>query len=134
MTSKIDGWVDGRHRPLINIRFVEGRRSHTQPALIDTGFNGYLLMQAGAVHSKIPHRNLGSGFDVEVVGGLLRVSQSIATIAWLGEEIQTELLFSAIPITQKKDTVPLLVGTKLLGGSELNIDFLAEILRITKAN
>jgi predicted aspartyl protease len=93
--------------------------------LIDTGFNGELLLPF-SMRDRVPHRKIAGKDQVETVGGTIEADKASATIDWIDGPRDVELLFSAEHVALRRNVVPLLVGTRLLSGCRLMIDFLEE--------
>jgi predicted aspartyl protease len=132
--DRFDGWVDGRLRPLINVRFW---RDKTVCALVDTGFNGHLLWEATEAElSEFPGELSGLYESVEVAGGRVLAGLGWTSIQWLGEEgvfIGVET-FIALSDKRRKPGDPVaLLGTALLTGTTLAVDFSSGTLRIQRS-
>lgn|GEM_PF-862731 len=130
MTSLISGWVDAHHRATVNVRFRDAHRSFVVPGWIDTGFNGELLYQ-GSVPKEISHILSLTRTEVQVVGGTIRVLQAAAYVDWMNETRKVRMLISPSPLGGKH-SIPLLIGTGMLSGFRLEIDYLDQLVRIVR--
>jgi predicted aspartyl protease len=131
-TRNIVGWVDDRRRPLINLRVWR----EDVCALVDTGFNGYLLWEASESDGADFPGELSSLYEsIEVAGGQALVMLAWTNIDWLGEEGDYTGVETFVSLTAKRtragDPVAY-VGTALLTGATLVVDFLAATLRIER--
>jgi predicted aspartyl protease len=131
-TRNIVGWVDDRRRPLINLRVWRNGVC----ALVDTGFNGYLLWEASESDGADFPGELSSLYEsIEVAGGQALVVLAWTNIDWLGEEGDYTGVETFVSLTAKRtragDPVAY-VGTALLTGATLVVDFLAATLRIER--
>jgi predicted aspartyl protease len=127
------GWIDSRHWPLINLRFW---REKTVCALLDTGFNGYLLWEAGEL-SEFPGELTSLYESVEVAGGNILVNLAWASIQWFGEEgVYTGVeTFVAVSHKRRRAGDPsALLGTALLTGTTVIADFANGTLRIQQSS
>jgi predicted aspartyl protease len=105
--------------------------------LVDTGFNGHLLWEAAEADlSEFPGELTGLYESVEVAGGNVLAGLAWTSIQWLGEEegvyvgVETFVAISDRRHT-RGDPVALL-GTALLTGATLTVDFAGGSLRIHK--
>jgi len=114
----------GSVSPSLEARILIGLadREHVE-RIIDTGFDGALVLPRDLVVSLgLP---ILGGEEIELVGGLLSWADiSLATVRWLGEEREAEIL-----ITESPDH---LIGTELLQGTRLTIDYVGRTVSITK--
>ncbi len=111
VTAQLEAWL--------RIRTASGESAE---CLLDTGFNGSLMLPREMV-SRLGLQVLGR-VSVIAAGGI----KSIADIAeleieWLGERRWTEVLVSA-----SEDT---LLGTEMLEGTRLTIDYAAHTVTIS---
>jgi hypothetical protein len=132
-TRSIIGRVDDRRRPLINLRVW---REQDVCALVDTGFNGYLLWEASeSTGADFPGEISSLYESIEVAGGQALVALAWTSIDWLGEEGDYIGVETFVSLTGKRaragDPVAY-VGTALLRGATLIVDFLAATLRIER--
>src|SRR5262249_42859978 len=104
----------------ILIRF--GDRAHVE-CIIDTGFDGALVLPRDLVDSLgLP---ILGGEEIELVGDLRAwVNISLGNVRWLGEDRDAEIL-----ISEGNDC---LIGTELLCGTRLTIDYAGGTVSITK--
>jgi predicted aspartyl protease len=105
-------------------------------ALVDTGFNGYLLWEASESDGADFPGELSSLYEsIEVAGGRALVALAWTSIDWLGEEGDCTEVETFVSLTGKRtragDPVAY-VGTALLTGATLIVDFLAGTLRIER--
>ena len=132
MAATVSGWVDARRRSLITVQCGDNNEAIT--AWVDTGFNGALLFEATRSNlEQLPVRLTRLYGMVEVVGGSTVSAFGRTTISWLGERVEVE---SVVALTDKHhgrgDPIAF-VGTALLSGSTLAIDFLNGVVRIDHA-
>lgn len=128
-SEKITGWVDARLRPLILVRFG-GATEVSMPGLVDTGFNGELLLPEDLI-GRIPHTLLGVRERIDTAAGSPVVTRAISHIVWFGSFVEVDVWIT--PTTQRfKDPVPLLIGTRLLSGLRLTVDFSEGLVSIQK--
>jgi predicted aspartyl protease len=121
--SEVVGHVDLRNRPLANIS-ISGREDAVL-ALIDTGFNGHLLMHED-VAEQFGLVMTGAAARVELAGRELRqFSVADGRILWFGELRQVPVLISAdeSPRRGGPDEPLVLLGTALLNPHKLIVDF-----------
>ena len=113
------------------MRLLFAGRDDEVIALLDTGFNGALLMAEAdvadlgvRVSPLASHAKMGDGRVVE-----LRRAQ--CTVYWLGELRRTEVLVSSEPDQHRGPDEPVVViGTQLLAPNMLLIDFSAGSVEI----
>jgi predicted aspartyl protease len=126
--AKIIGSVDDLGRPIIRIE-APGRDGLA--AVVDTGFNRSLLLLAADA--------LSLGFSIkqktEIVelGTTERVTVRRASgeIFWLGKTLRVEALISNEPTPiYRPDTARALIGTELLSGTLLLVDFASRLVEI----
>lgn len=105
------GWVNPSLEAIVRLHFLDGAE-HT--FVIDTGFDGALIMPRPIVES------LGLAIhaveDLKLAQGKAQVESTLAKILWLGEERDAQVL-----ITEDES----LIGTELLRGTRLTIDYVA---------
>jgi predicted aspartyl protease len=125
--------VDDRRRPLINLRVW---RDQNVCALVDTGFNGYLLWEASESNGTDFPGELSSRYEsIEVAGGQALVVLAWTSIDWLGEEgvyVGVETFVSLTGRRARAGDPVAYVGTALLTGTTLIVDFLAATLQIER--
>lgn len=136
-TNRIDGlsgWVDDRRRPLLNLRLV---RDEVVCVLVDTGFNGYLLWEGGMGNGSTFPGELSPLYElVEVAGATILVNLASVDIQWFGDEgrvTRVETLVSISGKQQAPGNPAALLGTALLSGMILVVDFLDATLRIERS-
>ena len=125
--------MDDRRRPLINLRVW---RDQSVCALVDTGFNGYLLREASESNGTDFPGELSSLYEsIEVAGGQALVVLAWTSIDWLGEEgayVGVETFVSLTGRRARAGDPVAYVGTALLTGTTLIADFLAATLQIER--
>lgn len=130
---RLDGWIDNRRRPLVNLRFWQDR---LVCALVDTGFNGNLLWEASEADvSEFPGEISSLYESVEVAGSQVLVSLAWTSFQWLDEEgIYTGVeAFVTVSAKRRRSGDPgCLLGTALLTGTILTVDFPGQTLRIQR--
>ncbi|HEY7299323.1 MAG TPA: hypothetical protein VH684_15560 [Xanthobacteraceae bacterium] len=128
--SELVGHVDGRERPLIRVPIPDQDRSFL--ALVDTGFNGWLLMEAvdaaslGFVLSEL-------ALSVEFAGrGHNHLGVAHGYIVWFGRRHRVEVLVSTARAGRPAlpDEPVALLGTRLLRPHQLTVDFGAHTVSI----
>jgi predicted aspartyl protease len=131
--SEIVGHVDLRNRPLTKIE-ISGREDAVL-ALIDTGFNGHLLMHED-VAQQLGLVMTGAAAKVELAGHELRqFPVADGTVVWFGELRRIPVLISAeeSPPRAGPDEPAVLLGTALLNPHKLTIDFAMRRVVIAQA-
>ena len=114
------GWVDDLDDALISVELGGGRAIEF---VIDTGFDGELLLPLDfAEILKLPL--LGERNLLVVGGGTITAFTSIVKIDWLGVQRTTELILS--------EGTDQLIGTRLLRGTLLGIDYINHLVEIEK--
>ena len=112
----------------MRIEFEDGRDSVL--ALLDTGFNGELMM------SNLDAVRLGvvlqqSKRTVEVAGGRhVDVQRGLLPIRWLGRLRRTEVFVTNAPSPVRPDDPVALLGTKLLTPNLLLVDFQSNTVEV----
>ena len=126
--SKVTGRVDRLGRPVVRIE-IPGGESFL--ALIDTGFNGELMV------AKVDAQMLGLTIttkvaDVTVAGDLVQsVLEGIGSIRWLDVTRRVEIHIStAVPHRTMDDDPIAMIGTRLLSPHLLLIDFVQGTVEI----
>jgi predicted aspartyl protease len=110
---------------------MSGRHVRTIPALVDTGFNGELLISGGS-SSRIPHQLTSGQEDIDVIGtSSIRVARGITTIRWFGRERTTKLWITPAAST-RHDPILLLLGTRLLSGMILTVNLHEDLVTIAQ--
>jgi predicted aspartyl protease len=116
MTSRIIGWIDVRHRPLINLTIPE--KAKPVPALVDTGFTGQLLTDWFGADAFSWHPT-GLFEQVEAVGGSPLTVIAQASIFWRGSERTVTMdIIVGDPPPRRGDPVAI-IGTELLASSRV---------------
>jgi predicted aspartyl protease len=128
--SELIGHADDRERPLVRVFLPEQDRSFL--SLVDTGFNGWLLMEAiDAVALGFALTEIA--VPVEFAGrGQSRLVIAHGHILWFGQRQAIEVLVSMARgggITSPDQPVVLL-GTRLLSPRLLQIDFETRMVSI----
>ena len=126
--AKIIGSVDDLGRPIIRLE-VPGRDGLV--AVVDTGFNRSLLLLATdalslgfAIKQKTEIVELGTTERVTV-------RRASGEIFWLGKKLRVEALISNEPTpVYRPDTARALIGTELLFGTLLLVDFASRLVEI----
>jgi predicted aspartyl protease len=126
--AKVTGSVDDLGRPVVRIE-VPGRDGVL--AVIDTGFNRALLLEAREAQA------MGFVLTEEIesveLGTSVRaiVRAAIGRIMWLGREVKVQAFVSTEPSTTNRSNIArALVGTELLAGCLLLVDFATRIVEI----
>jgi len=105
--------------------------------LVDTGFNGYLLWECSASNlSDFPGELSPLYESVEVAGGTILTALAAVYIQWFeGEGVYTrvEALVSVSTKQHRSGDPTAFVGTALLSGMALVVDFLGATLRIERS-
>jgi clan AA aspartic protease len=116
------GKVNSLREALVEIRFRDGERFE---CIVDTGFNGTLMLPRPFVdHLQIP---IIGTLPFELVGGARIIGQvALAHIEWLDEEREVEVVVS--------DSYDGLIGTELLTGTTLNINYISRSVRISNTS
>jgi len=111
----ITGFVNELEEPIIELALVLGDQSKNLPAVIDTGFNGYLSVSTEYVKNS---DWLFIGYEeYELASGeVVRAKTFLGDIIFDNKQMTIFILLS-----QSKD---ILVGTRLLGDKTLFIDFM----------
>lgn len=129
-TSSLLGWVDDRRRPLINFRVW---RERTVCALVDTGFNGYLLWEN--LPSDLPDFGETTLLyeEVDVAGGRILVMLGTVRAHWFDEQDRYSDVESLFAVSNRQVRVGdpvVLLGTAMLSGKVLVVDFTDSAVRI----
>jgi len=130
--DRLTGWIDGRRRPLVNVRLGDGK---IVCALVDTGFNGYLLWE-GSVGGQLGFPGELSPLyrPIEVAGGKILANLGMITIQWFHDLISIETLVATTTAKQHRSGDPVLfIGTALLSGMSLFVDFLNGSVHIERS-
>ena len=115
-----NGWVDADRNAFVSLRLAKGEPIE---CLIDTGFNRELFLPLDLAES-LELRFTGEQEFIVAGGARLTGFTSLVDIEWLG----TRRLAEAI-LHEGND---LLIGTALLQGTRLNIDYIYNTVQIEK--
>ena len=129
-TDRLTGWIDERRRPLINLHILG---DEIACALVDTGFNGYLLWEDSTDNLLEFPGELSQLYEsIEVAGGKILVAIGVLSIKWFDEADFTaiETLVSISAKKHRPGDPAVFVGTSLLSGKMLFVDFLNGTLLI----
>lgn len=117
----IRGFVNENDEPLVPITLLLKNRSRRFRAVLDTGFNGYLSIPEAVIQRS------GWTFvgyeEYEIATGD-RVRERV----YLGDVIFDRQRFTTHAVTSRAEDV--LIGTRLLSGKALHIDFKKRTVRI----
>jgi clan AA aspartic protease len=119
----VNGEVDKRNRALITILIrnkIDGQ-SHQVVAWIDTAFDGHLVFS----QNLIDQLGLESLVETEAIladGSKVALETFICFVEWFGERVPVQVIAN-------EGRFPLL-GTELLAGRELSINYLTKELRL----
>jgi clan AA aspartic protease len=106
------GWVNSSLEAIVSLRFSNGV---AYDFIVDTGFDGALVLPRPIV------KGLGltilSIEPVKLAKGITEMESALAKVFWLGKECDAQAL-----ITEDEY---LLLGTELLKGTRLTIDYIA---------
>ena len=126
--AKLVGGVDELGRPIVRVD-VPGHDGFL--AVVDTGFNGSLMLQRSEATTQgfLGNKRLAVvelGTTAQVV-----VEKATGSISWLGRELRVEALISNQPAPiQRPDTARALLGTELLADCLLLVDFATRVVEI----
>jgi predicted aspartyl protease len=126
--AKLTGSVDDLGRPVVRIE-VPGRDGCL--AVVDTGFNRSLLLTAAEART-MGFTILMRTEDVEL-GTSLRVTVREATgiLRWLDRDVEVRAFISDEPVSDHRpDTARALLGTEMLRGCLLLVDFANGVVEI----
>ena len=114
------GNVNAHLEAVIEIRFVEGE---TFECVVDTGFDGALILPASVAQSlNLP---TVARLAFELVGGArMTADVALGEIEWLGQRHTVEVILS--------ESDDALIGTEMLDGATLYIDYADRSVTITK--
>ena len=110
------GWVNSSLEAIVRLRFSNGVE---QNFIIDTGFDGALMLPRFIVESL--GLTISDSEEVKLAKGETEMESALAKIIWLGEERYAQVL-----VTEDES----LIGTELLRGTCLTIDYVALITSI----
>jgi len=118
--ATVTGKVTDRLESLVKLRLIAGREIE---CLVDTGFGGGALMLPQTIVDEIGLPIVGHEADLGLVGGEKTSADiALAQIEWLGEVRSVDVLV--------KDDM--LIGTQLLEGTQLVVDYEARTLTIDR--
>jgi predicted aspartyl protease len=126
--ARVRGNVDDLGRPVVRIE-VPGRDGFL--AVVDTGFNRALLLQTAEAAAMGFVRT--DNEEIVELGTALRAKTVIAigSIRWLDRVIRVGALVSDEPVTlNRPNSARALIGTELLAGCLLLVDFAARVVEI----
>jgi predicted aspartyl protease len=126
--AKIVGAIDDLGRPVVRVE-VPGRDGFL--AVVDTGFNRSLLLQAAEAAAMGFIRT--DSEEIVELGTTARASvvPALGTIRWLDRTLQVEAFVSDEPAaTNRPDTARALLGTALLADCLLLVDFSGRVVEI----
>lgn len=107
--GKIEGGVDARGRPVVRIAFFGVTDDIL--ALVDTGFNGQLMLSESDASSH-GIQSTGVYSSAELASGEVRqIGEARAVVQWMGEQRRVEVLLSAQPLKRGADEPIALIGT-----------------------
>lgn len=129
VVATVVGSVDQRRRPIIRLQ-ISGARDDVV-ALLDTGFNGELLVAQQDVQRLGVNVRPLSSQAIMGDGSVVEVRRGDCSIMWLGSTRRTEVLVSSVFVRAKlADDPVVLIGTQLLSPNLLLIDFAAATVEI----
>lgn len=121
--AKVIGNVDDLGRPVVRLEFPNGEGCL---AVVDTGFNRSILLLAtqAAAFGFVIEQNTEA---VELATTVrVEVRRAIGTILWLGRAVTVDALISNEAASiHRPDVARALIGTELLNGCLLLVDFVA---------
>ena len=128
---KLFGNVDLRGRPVVRIGRADGGDDFL--AVVDTGFNGELLVSS----EDVPRIGVAASrvvATVELAGGLLQdVEQAKIEIMWMGRSRLVDIFIGIEPAVRKSTDEPIaLIGTGLLRPHLMLIDFQSGTVEIER--
>ena len=117
----LEGCVNDNDEPIVSIRLILRTKPMQFPAVIDTGFNGYL-----SVPKKLVQKSTWYFAGIEEYE--LATGDQVKQQIYLGNIIfGEERILTYVVTSNSKD---ILIGTKLLKSKLLTIDFLSRCLTI----
>jgi predicted aspartyl protease len=126
--AKLIGSIDQLVRPLARVKLL--KRDEELLALIDTGFNGELMMGLDAARVKGVEFDEKLATDEYASGEIRDVFEGRLEIQWPGQRRRVSVLVSDVIPPPKADAPAALIGTRLLRPHLLMIDFGADTLEI----
>ena len=119
----LKGRVNSRDEPIVRISLLSStNRSQSHFAVIDTGFNGTLSLPESLIQ-RLGWRWIGHESYEIATGDVVREKVYVGRIRWLGRAQEVDVVAS-----HAKD---ILIGTRLLEGRQLSIDFRRRHVRIS---
>ena len=126
--AKLTGSVDERGRPLVRVNTIGGGDDFS--AMVDTGFNGDLMMgMSAALETKVDLNKVVERVELGT-GQIEQVRTGTLCIDWLGQRLIVRVLVSFTWPPQRREGPIALIGTRLLRPHLLPIDFDADTLEI----
>lgn len=128
----LEGWIDDIDQPFVRLRL--GRLEDPSPVVIDTGFNGQLLM------SRI--LAIEAGFEISdskqsvTLGDEQEQSlrRAHGTVDWFGiHRSVVAFVYEPSQSEKRRPSRPAKIGTQLLNDARLEIDFVARAVRISRS-
>ncbi len=124
------GSVDARGRPCLRVDLLGARAGFL--AVLDTGFNGELMM-SGAAAAKCGFSISSVQTRVEVAAGSTAVvNEARGTVVWMGVQRHVEVLVHRQQPPVIADEPVALIGTRLLTPHRLTIDFDAGTVEVAE--
>lgn len=122
MPADLIGTVEPDGRPTVGIR-VEGR---AQPlvSIVDTGFNGKIWVPSSVAEGP-GFEPLGSEYVTLADGSVIEVVVATTTIDWFGRWEEVAVIAGGMGEP--------LIGTAMLVGCRLEVDFAVGSVRVTRA-
>jgi predicted aspartyl protease len=126
--SKEAGRIDYRGRPIVRLETLAGE---TFLALVDTGFNGQLLLSdqdARVLGFKVDTTSVKASLAGDIVE---KMNSGRGIIKWMGKQRQVELIVSSKRPALRRDDDPIaLIGSGLLTPHLLFIDYQTKSVEI----
>jgi clan AA aspartic protease len=119
----IQGRVNPRGEPVVHISLISStNRSRSYTAVIDTGFNGTLSLSESLIR-RLGWRWIGHESYEIATGDVVREKVFVGLVRWMQRIREVDVVAS-----HARD---ILIGTRLLQGNRLFIDFLKCRVRIS---
>jgi hypothetical protein len=119
---------------LINLHVLHGGRDRLLCAWIDTGFNGSLLWESATASLLDFPGEISSLYQsVEVAGGTIMASLGDLSVKWFAESgvySRVETLVARTDRDRPRQEPQVLIGTALLSGKILTVDFLDGLVAV----
>ena len=117
------GRVNPRGEPLVHISLISStNRSQSHSAVIDTGFNGTLSLPESLIQ-RLGWRWIGHESYEIATGDIVREKVFVGRVRWMRRIQEVDVVAS-----HSRD---ILIGTRLLEGNRLFIDFRKSRVRIS---